>query len=1033
MNVTPAFNLRFSFFIPSESIYLQIYPLILTDIHILFMKRLLIVILYSVASFVPLSAQILIPDLLAPYKNETDCRNWVDSVYNAMSLDERIGQLFMKVVSPELSELNMNEIQTLITDNHIGGVLFQKGDAEAQAAVTNFAQSCAKLPLLVALDGEWGLSMRLANTIQFPKNMTLGAIHNDSLLYCYGKEVGRECREMGIHVNFAPVADVNSNPGNPVIGNRSFGEIPENVASNCIAYFKGLQSQGVIAVGKHFPGHGDTSTDSHEELPVVDHKKKRLHDVELYPFRAIIESGIDGMMSGHLYVPALDTTFQPASLSPKVVDGLLKESLQFGGLIFTDALVMKGVSSSENLCVRALLAGNDVLLDPDNIGMQMQQVKEALNQGIISRTMLEDKLMKILTYKYIVGLNEYKPILLENLKERLNPLSAQSLNSTLHRRSITVVKNDSDHLPLHQVATSPIASLSIGADSKTSFQAHLQAYSPMVCLTTSSAMSKKESDKWRTTLKDFPQLIVSIHSSRAAENQALVELCKMHQVTLVFFVSPYTMSNFSESITYAKSVVMAYENSAEMQQSAAEAVCGGLDVQGKLPVTVTDLFSEGTGLTLRKSRISYSRPMDIGVSYEALDEIEAVVKEGLAEKAYPGCQVMVVKNGYVIYDRAFGSFDYAQTHPVEISDSYDLASLTKTTATLPAVMKLYDQQKIRLSDKVSSYLPFLLHTDKENLTISDLLYHESGLTPFLPFYEKLIDKDSYKGPLLARKQDNIYTLPFDGTYFANKNFMYEKSLVSAVKKPKYTIQMAEGMYLSDSFRDTVMQEIVRSPLGSLHTYQYSDLNFILLKELVEVVTKESFDTYIDRTLYRPLGAAKMGFHPLTRMPKQSIVPTVDDQFLRKQLLVGYPHDEAAAVLGGVAGNAGLFSNANDIAKYLQMLLNQGTYGGDRFLSAETVRLFTESKSDYSRRGLGFDKSVQGDSKLSPVCDAASKTEDVYGHTGFTGTCYWVDPHQQLIYIFLSNRVHPSRGNNKLSTLSIRSRIHEVIYKALGVE
>ena len=997
------------------------------------MKRIIICILFLAAFYTTVSAQNLIPDLLAPYKNDTDCRNWVDSVYNSMTLDEHIGQLFMMVVSPELSTKNENEIQNLIVDNHIGGVLFQKGDAEAQAAVTNLCQSWAKTPLLVALDGEWGLSMRLENTIQFPKNMTLGAINSDSLIFCYGKEVGRECREMGIHVNFAPVADVNSNPANPIIGNRSFGEIPENVSTNCIAYFKGLQSQGIIAVGKHFPGHGDTSTDSHEELPVVEHSKKRLNAVELYPFRSIVEAGIDGMMSGHLFVPALDTTYQPASLSTKIVNDLLKESILFGGLVFTDALVMKGVSSSDHLCVRALLAGNDILLDPENLGMQIQQIKDALDQGAITRVMLEDKVFKILTYKYIAGLNDYKPVNLENLRERLNPLYAESLNSTLHRRSVTVLKNVSGNIPLHELAISPTASLSIGVVAKTTFQEQLQRYNNVPYQTTSYSITKDESDKWELTLKNYSQLIVAIHSTRVTENQALIELCKTHKVTLVFFVSPYIMSNFSKSIELAKSVVLAYENTTEMQRTAAEVVFGGVEVNGKLPVTVADLFPQGAGISLKKSRISYSRPMDIGVSYEVLDEIEDVVNEGLIEKAYPGCQVMVVKSGYVIYDRTFGYFDYANTHPVQNSDVYDLASLTKTTATLPAIMTLYDQKKIRLNDKVSSYLPFLRNTDKENLTISDLLYHQSGLTPFIPFYEKLIDKNSYEGPLLKRERDNTYRLPFDGTSYANQNFKYDKNLVSSIRKPEFSLQMAEGIYLRNSFKDTVMQEIVRSPLGHLNEYQYSDLNFILLKELVDVVTKQPFETYLDSTLFRPLGADNIGFYPLAHIPKTSIAPTVDDQFLRKQILVGYPHDEAAAVLGGVAGNAGLFSNANDIAKYLQMLLNQGTYGGERFFSAETVRLFTESKSEYSRRGLGFDKSVKGDSNLSPVCEAASKTEDVYGHTGFTGTCYWVDPHHQLIYIFLSNRVYPSRGNNKLSTLSIRSRIHEIIYKALGVQ
>ncbi len=997
------------------------------------MKRIIFTLFLLEAFFTLVSAQNLIPDLLAPYKNDTDCNNWVDSVYNSMTLEEHVGQLFMMVVSPELSVNNETIIQKLIVDNHIGGILFQKGDAEAQAAVTNFCQENAKTPLLIALDGEWGLSMRLENTIQFPKNMTLGAMSDDSLIYCYGKEVGRECREMGIHVNFAPVADVNSNPVNPVIGNRSFGESPEEVASHCIAYFKGIQSQGIIAVGKHFPGHGDTSTDSHEELPLVEHSKERLNAVELYPFRSIIEAGIDGMMSGHLFVPALDTTYQPASLSPKIVNGLLKESMSFGGLIFTDALVMKGVASSEQLCVRALVAGNDILLNPANIEMQIQSIKDALDEGVISRIMLEEKVMKILTYKYIVGLSDYQPVNLLNLKERLNPLHAESLNSVLHQRSVTVLKNLSGNLPLHDLAIYPTASLSIGADNKTTFQEVLQRYNTVPFQTTSFTITKKESDRWSNDFKDYPQLIVAVHSTRTTENEALIELCKTHNVTLVFFVSPYLLSNFAKSIELAKSVVLAYENTVEMQQIAAEAVFGGIDVSGKLPVSVADLFPRGAGITLTKSRISYSRPMDIGVSYDVLNDIEKIANEGVNEKAFPGCQVMVVKNGYVIYDRSFGFFDYAGTHPVMSSDLYDLASLTKTTATLPAIMKLYDQKKISLNDKVSLYLPFLRNTDKESLTVSELLYHQSGLPAFLPFYEKLVDKTSYERPLLKRGRDETYRLPFDGTLYANQNFKFDMSLVSPTRKPNFTIQMAEGMYLHNSFRDSVIQEIVKSPLGQHNKYLYSDLNFILLKELVDVITKEPFDLYLEKTIFRPLGADNIGFYPLARIPKTSIAPTENDQFLRKQILIGYPHDEAAAVLGGVSGNAGLFSNANDIAKYLQMLLNQGTYGGERIFSESTVRLFTESKSKYSRRGLGFDKSRPGDNSLSPVCEAASKTGDVYGHTGFTGTCYWVDPHHQLIYIFLSNRVYPSRGNNKLSSLKIRARIHEVIYKSLGEE
>ena len=388
---------------------------------------------------------------------------WTDSVFNTLSMDERIGQLFMVIADVKTTNQNMQRLLRYVNELNIGGVLFHKGSPEVQAQLTNRMQEASKVPLLVSLDGEWGLSMRLSGTTRFPKNMMLGAIENDLLIRKYGEEVARQCKEMGIHINFAPDLDVNSNVDNPVIGIRSFGEDPAAVADKGIAYASGLEEGGIMAVAKHFPGHGDTSDDSHETLPVIYHSRTRLDSVELFPFKQYIQRGFAGVMTAHLYIPALDKRKNlPSSLSEKVVKGLLQDELGFQGLCFTDALAMKGAGNdkAENPCVKALLAGNDILLAPYAPISDYKAVKEAIEGGIIPMKLVEDKCKKILQYKYVAGLNRYQPIPLKGLSDRLNTAHAAWLAAQLNAEAITLLKNEDDVVPLMKLDQKKIAVLS---------------------------------------------------------------------------------------------------------------------------------------------------------------------------------------------------------------------------------------------------------------------------------------------------------------------------------------------------------------------------------------------------------------------------------------------------------------------------------------------------------------------------------------------------------------------------------------------
>jgi beta-glucosidase-like glycosyl hydrolase/CubicO group peptidase (beta-lactamase class C family) len=923
-----------------------------------------------------------------------EMEHWVDSIFATLSEDEQIGQLFMPIIYPDTKEDNLQQAIRYVRDFGIGGVLYQKGRAVSQAEITNRMQAAARVPLLVALDGEWGLAMRLEGAVRFPKNMLLGAGNNEALVEDYGREVGRQCREMGIHVNFAPDVDVNSNADNPVIGLRSFGEDVRQVTRLGIAWARGLEAMGILSVAKHFPGHGDTSEDSHKTLPLVAHDRKRLDSIELRPFAHYIAAGFGGVMTGHLRVPALEPDAVASSFSHTVVTGLLQQEMGFGGLCFTDALEMKGAAAkSLNASVQALLAGNDILLGPTSTAADFDAVRSALRRGIITRELIAAKCRKVLRYKYALGLAHYRPIDTEGLSERLLTPHARWLAAKLNAEAMTLVKNSDECLPLRHLGSRRTAVLSLGARTGNPFQQALNRYDSVASFSLERTATDQQVKTLCARLAAYDRIICAVHTARFPESDALRRLAAERELTLVFFTPPYHVRHYKATLQRAAAVLIAYEETPGAMDFAAQAIYGGIALTGRLPVTVPGLFDAGYGLTTEKTRLGYHEPEEAGVDPFRLALVDRLVTFGLDTGAYPGCQLLVAKDGWVVYNKAFGFTDTSRQTPVTTEHIYDLASITKAAATLPALMSAYDEGLFTLRQPLGRHLPFLARTRKAGILIRDMLYHRSGLPPTVDFF---------------------------------RDALADTSLLSTFPHEGFATQVAKDLYLCDSFPRYIRRDICAARLGKTGLYRYSCVNFILLKMMFEEMKGIPMDHFLHHRFYAPLGACTTTYDPLRRFPLERIVPTENDRKVRRQVLQGFVHDEGAAFQGGVSGNAGLFSSANDLAKLLQLYLNDGLYGGERYLSAETATLFTTNKSPDSRRGLGFDKPAR--SLAASPCGRLAPPS-TYGHTGYTGTCFWVDPDNRLIYIFLSNRIHPTRENRLLSRLDLRERIQDQIYKS----
>lgn len=970
------------------------------------------------------------PLLVYKALQDEDCRHWVDSVMNKLSFKEKVGQLFIYTIAPVDTKRNLELLREAVDTYKVGGLLFSGGKMQTQVDLTNRAQKQAKVPVMITFDGEWGLAMRLRGTPVFPRNMVLGCIRDNQLIYEYGREVARQCRQIGVQVNFAPVADVNINPKNPVINTRSFGEDPVQVADKVIAYAYGLEGGGVLSVCKHFPGHGDTDVDSHKALPVLPFTRERLDSVELYPFKRAIRAGLGGMMVGHLQVPAIEPIGGlPSSLSRNVVYDLLTDELAFKGLIFTDALAMKGVSGNGNVSLQALKAGNDMVLAPRNLKDEIPAVLEAVEKGELSKEDIENKCRKVLTYKYVLGLKKKPFVQLSGLEQRVNSPQARDLIRRLNQAAITVLNNKNHILPLHADKAQRIALLEVGKPGETETLAkQMSRYASLSRFRLRPNQTEEENRRLRDSLAAYKRIVIAVSEQRLAPyHPFFAKFAPESPAIYLFFTPGKMMLQIHRAVSDASAVVLGHSHNSDVQRQTADILFAKATADGRLSASLGGLFPTGAGVTITPESPSHFIPEEYGLSSALLKKIDTIALDGIQQGAYPGCQVVVLKNGHIMFDKAFGTYAGKGSPRVESTDIYDLASLSKTTGTLLAVMKLYDKGRFNLTDKISDYLPFLQRTDKKDITIREILYHQSGLPPWLPFYQEAIDKDSYDGRLFSARKDAQHPVRIGTATWANPKFKFKSEYISPVKTGDYTVQICDSLWLNRSFRKVIEEKIVETPLKQKR-YVYSDIGFILLGMLVEQLAGMPMEAYLQREFYGPMGLERTGYLPLRRFAKSEIVPSNKDRFLRKETLQGFVHDEASAFFGGLAGNAGLFSTAREVAHIYQMLLNGGEIDGKRYLSKETCQLFTTEVSKISRRGLGFDKPDMQDSKKGNCASVAPA--GVYGHTGFTGTCAWVDPENELVYVFLSNRIYPDVTNRKLNQLHIRERIQEAIYGAM---
>lgn len=946
---------------------------------------------------------------------------WADSVLATLNLDQRIGQLMMVAAYSNKNEKHYSEIEQLVRKYHIGGLIFFQGGPVRQAVLTNRYQAAARTPLLIGMDLEWGLAMRLDSTIRFPRQMALGAMADDSSLERMGLEIAREMQRLGVHVSFSPDVDVNVDPTNPVINERSFGEDPAMVARKGLAYMRGLQNGGVLACVKHFPGHGDTNTDSHKTLPLVTASRARLDSVELLPFQELINAGVAGAMVGHLSVPALDSTPElPSSMSHPIITGLLRETMGFKGLVFTDALNMKGIANAARpgeIELRTLMAGSDVLVFPQDPVKAITRIRQAVDSGLVSEATIAEKCLKVLKAKEWAGLAKPAIVEVKGITADLNTAKGRMVRRELYAQALTVATNHGV-LPVRNLDSLRIASLVIGDTLNNPFQQALARYAPISMFRCEKVLNANQSKAMLDSLKKFDLVITSVHNTTYRVNKEfgvpqisldfLRRLGDQQPMVFTLFANPYRLGNAYGAERWG-AVVVAYEENDATQDLAAQLIFGAIPAKGKLPVTASTHFKSGQGVAVPSlGRLRYGLPEEEAMRTGDLEEIDSVVLRGLKAQAYPGCQVLVARNGMVLWDKNYGTPTYSRERPVTSGDIYDLASITKVAGTTLALMKLADEGKINTGKTLGEYLPGLLkeYPYHASLTLDEVLAHQAGLKPFMPFQNRLKEKRNWKPGVMANVPDD-----------------------------EHDMQVADGVYINHSYRDSLLKWVLETPVAERGKYVYSDMGMYLLMQVVEKVSGMPFDHFLARNFYRPLGLATMGFNPLERFPMDRIMPTENDTLFRNGLVRGTVHDPGAAVMGGVAGHAGLFSNANDLAILMQMLLNGGEYGGRRYLSEKTVQRFTSCRyctgdpRKENRRGLGWDR-PQGAGAPGPASDGASSLS--YGHTGFTGTMAWVDPAYGTVYIFLSNRVYPDAANKKLQQMNTRTQIQAAVEKAAGM-
>ena len=945
--------------------------------------------------------------------------DWAEQTYNSMTLDEKIGQLFMIRAHSDKNRAHEDEVKKYVKEYHVGGLCFFQGTPTKQARLTNEFQRAAKVPLMIGVDGEWGLGMRFKEKgFSFPRQLQLGAIQDYNLIYEMGLQVANHAKRIGIHVNFAPVVDVNNNMDNPVINDRSFGEDVYNVSTKAYAYMKGMQDGGIMACAKHFPGHGDTNVDSHADLPIIAHSKNRLDSIELMPFRVLAREGVESMMVAHLSIPAIDDRpNRPSTLSNKLIDGIIREEMHFNGLIFTDAMEMQGVVKyfkNGEAELEALKAGNDVILLPNNLPQAYKRVKKAVENNEVSERRLKASVLRILKAKQSYGLDKSQIVFNEGaIDADLNNVEAQTLKSELIEQSLTIAQNKSSQIPLRDIANKNYSSIAIGSKSKTKFQKRLDSY--VECRHNNLGKNFTESEKTKVynAINGSDIIFVSLHdmSKYSSKNFGLSQeaikmindLAYSKNVILTIFGSPYSLKYFDD----VEHVLMSYAEDDLTQDLSAQGLFGAFDFSGKLPVTASETYQSGMGdYQPSLGRLGYTQPERVGLSTEGLSAIDTIVQEMIKGKSAPGCQILIAKDKKIVFEKAYGYHTYENKRKTSMNDVFDLASVTKILSTTISVMKLHEERRLSIYQPIDKYVTEADTSNKGDMIIEDIMAHHAGLPGWIPFYETTIEREK-------------------------KKIIKPSKYYSKVKNTDYALKVMDGMYLRSDFQDSIWSRLLGCSIRDNRKYEYSDLGFYMLHHAIERLTSQQQEDYVNNTFYNPLGLRTTGYNPWQRFSGNRTPPTEKDKYFRDGVVQGYVHDMGAAMMDGVSGHAGLFSNAQDLAVILQMLLNGGSYGGKKYLSPNTIKTFTTRFYRSTRRGIGFDLKELDSAKRENMSEKAS--DSTFGHLGFTGTCVFADPEHDIIFIFLSNRTYPSMNNNKFGKKNFRPRVQTVIYDSLIAE
>ena len=941
---------------------------------------------------------------------------WVDSIMSSMSLEEKIAQSIFLATWSDRDIGHYTEIDRTIREYGIGGLVFFQGTPEKQVELIRHYQEISAVPLAIALDGEWGAGMRLDDIQDYPYQMTLGAIKNDSLIYEMGKRIAEEFRLLGLDINLAPVADINNNPDNPVINFRSFGENRNSVAEKVIMYMKGLQDNGILATAKHFPGHGDTNTDSHYDLPVLNHSRQRFDSLELYPFRMAIKEGIGAIMSAHLNIPALDTVSNlPSTLSQKVMTGLLKDELGFKGLVLTDAMNMKGLTKyygpGEAEAI-AYIAGNDIIEYVSDAGLAISSIKDFYDQGKIPYSKIENTTRKILAFKYWSGLYAEEPSG-EKAVEKSNHSTNKAFIRKLYANALTVLNNRDNTIPVRQLDNKKIACLAINSLNKTAFQSMAENYTR----TDNYYWTKEkgDNDSLLKKLAEYDLVIAGIFDTDqqplrnygiSPEAGDFIEhLSNRTKLLAVYFGNPYAIDRLN-GLQSTEGLILAYQENMYTEELSAQLIFGGIGGHGKLPVTINEKYRQGYGIiTPGDIRLQYGYPEDAGISADKLErKIDSLAQAGLEAGAYPGCEVILARKGIVFFHKCYGSHTYHSRIDVQENDLYDLASVTKVAASTAGLMKLDGDDLFSPDDRLIEYVPEMRRSDKKDLIFREILAHQAGLYPWIPYWKNTI----------------------------RNNGTFKWWTIKYSKSERYPGPVANCLYVHRKYFNKIKRAIKRSPMGEKE-YVYSGLVFFLVPSIIEDLSGEAYEDFLYRNIYHKIGAYDIVFNPFRFYPESSIVPTELDTLFRKQLLHGYVHDEGSAMMGGFSGNAGLFATANDLIKLMEMYRRGGMYGDQQIIDEEIIKEYTSYQfpENENRRGLGFDKPLidenDGTDEDYP-CPGASPSS--FGHSGFTGTFVWVDPKYELSYVFLSNRVYPTRDNNLLYDMNIRTEILQSTYDSI---